>query len=399
MILSNTSGSSKGVYRLASIAYPNTQVTNYNWYPNIADQRLQQITNLGHTPSPPTLSQFTNAYDPAGEITQWQQNQNSTNTHLTPGYDLASQVTSSPSDSGAVTTAYVGGTVTTSDVLTLTAYDPSLGGGSESVSYTVTGGDTLTSNPTALKNAINADSNLSGIGVSATSSAAVITITSSASHATSFYGTLSSAATETIAITPSTSKTPTVTNYAYSYDPGANRSTATIGGTTTTYNYNSNALTSITGGATLTYDSNGNLTSDGTNSYAWDAENRLIKITYPGTNNYSSFTYDGLGRCAKIVETTSGSITSTKQLVWCGNQMCEARDASSTITAQYYSLGETISGTNYYYTKDHLGSIREMTNSSGTIVWQQTLTHTDNPPLSSAPLHQIWLCWSLLPQP
>ena len=147
----DTSGSSKGVYRLASVSYPNTQVTNYNWYPNIADQRLQQITNLGHTPSPPTLSQFTNAYDPAGEITQWQQNQNSTNTHLTPGYDLASQVTSSPSDSGAVTTAYVGGTVTTSDVLTLTAYDPSLGGGSESVSYTVTGGDTLTTVATALK--------------------------------------------------------------------------------------------------------------------------------------------------------------------------------------------------------------------------------------------------------
>ena len=37
------------------------------------------------------------------------------------------------------------------------------------------------------------------------------------------------------------------------------------------------------------------MTSDGTNSYAWDAENRMIKITYPGSSNFSSFVYDGLG--------------------------------------------------------------------------------------------------------
>ena len=55
----------------------------------------------------------------------------------------------------------------------------------------------------------------------------------------------------------------------------------------------------VTGGnsSTLTYDLNGNMTSDGTNEYAWDAENRLIKITYPGSENYSQFVYDGLSHC------------------------------------------------------------------------------------------------------
>jgi RHS repeat-associated protein len=120
------------------------------------------------------------------------------------------------------------------------------------------------------------------------------------------------------------------------------------------------------------------------------------KINYPGTGNNSQFSYDGLGHCVQIVETSGGSTTSTKQFVWCDSNMCEARNASGTITAQYFALGETISGTSYYYTTDHLGlrvpkanafsqlifmtghpngynpldhsgSIREMTDSSGNI--------------------------------
>ena len=70
--------------------------------------------------------------------------------------------------------------------------------------------------------------------------------------------------------------------------------------------------TSGASATSLSYDLNGNLLSDGTNSYAWDAENRMIKITYPGTGNYSTFTYDGAGRNVDIAETTSGSVTSTK---------------------------------------------------------------------------------------
>jgi len=71
-----------------------------------------------------------------------------------------------------------------------------------------------------------------------------------------------------------------------------------------------------------------------------------------------------------IVETAAGTVTSTKQFVWCGGKMCEARNASSAVTAQYFPLGEMISGTSYYCTMDHLGSIREMTNSSGAVVAQ-----------------------------
>ena len=50
----------------------------------------------------------------------------------------------------------------------------------------------------------------------------------------------------------------------------------------------------------------------------------------------------------------------------------EARDASSNVTAQYFPLGQTVSGTNYYYTIDQLGSVRDVINSSGTLVEQLT---------------------------
>ena len=46
-------------------------------------------------------------------------------------------------------------------------------------------------------------------------------------------------------------------------------------------------------GATLQYDANGNLTSDGTNSYQWDARNRLIAISGSVT---ATFGYDVFGR-------------------------------------------------------------------------------------------------------
>jgi len=109
------------------------------------------------------------------------------------------------------------------------------------------------------------------------------------------------------------------------------------------------------------------MTSDGTNTYSWDAANRLLSIVYPGSGNHSDFTYDGFGRNVKILEYTSGSLTSTKMFVWCGSDRFEARDSSSTVTAQYFSYGAIVSSNSYCYTRDHLGSVREMTNNSGVI--------------------------------
>ena len=121
---------------------------------------------------------------------------------------------------------------------------------------------------------------------------------------------------------------------------------------------------------TLMYDLNGNLTnattSTATNTFEWDAADRLTAVNM-GTNR-SEFTYDGLGRRMKIVEKQGVTVVSTKLFVWCGTELCEERDSTGTnVTKRFFGQGEQISGTNYFYTRDHLGSVREMTDTSGTI--------------------------------
>jgi len=94
---------------------------------------------------------------------------------------------------------------------------------------------------------------------------------------------------------------------------------------------------------------------------------RFIKITYPGTGNSSQFTYDGRGRDAEITEIQGGSTTSTRQFVWSGNTRCEARTATGTVSNMYFDMGETISGTNYYFGADYLGSVTQITDNSGNV--------------------------------
>jgi RHS repeat-associated protein len=127
---------------------------------------------------------------------------------------------------------------------------------------------------------------------------------------------------------------------------------------------------------TYTYDPNGNMTArifwrGGGNTFEWDAANRLIAINYTGNDNRTEFVYDGLSHRKKIVEKTGATITSTKQFVWIGNRIGEERDTSNVVTRRYFGLGEQrIGGTDagvYYYAKDHLGSIREMTDGAGSL--------------------------------
>lgn len=114
----------------------------------------------------------------------------------------------------------------------------------------------------------------------------------------------------------------------------------------------------------LQYDISGNLTSDGTRTYVWDAANRLVQIWYSttvGSGSCTTMNYDGLGRRVQIIETGSNGVTSTKNLIWDGMKIREERNAGNTVTKMYFDNGVQVGGSNYYYTRDHLGSIREMT--------------------------------------
>jgi RHS repeat-associated protein len=160
------------------------------------------------------------------------------------------------------------------------------------------------------------------------------------------------------------------------------------------------------------YDANGNLTSDRYYNYRWDAANRLVEIESilpvssgggggessmmmeggfgfpppppPEVTNYtrSRFTYDGLGRRVRITEEReiSGDVPSNppnwgllsdQRYLWSGDTLVEERDSTgSTVAKRFFAEGEQRtqpSTLDLYYSRDHLGSIRELTDASGAV--------------------------------
>ncbi len=114
--------------------------------------------------------------------------------------------------------------------------------------------------------------------------------------------------------------------------------------------------------ATFTHDTNGNLLSDGNRTYTWDPRNRLKSATVNGV--VYSWDYDGLDR--RITEKVNGTLT--KRWVWDGLAIVQQLNASGALAKDYYDEGFKDGATAYYYTRDHLGSIREVTSSTGTVV-------------------------------
>ncbi len=62
----------------------------------------------------------------------------------------------------------------------------------------------------------------------------------------------------------------------------------------------SSMLVSTIGSASATYDAAGRMTGDGTYTYSWDAEGRLISVS--GANVTSTFTYNGLSQMVEANE-------------------------------------------------------------------------------------------------
>lgn len=146
-----------------------------------------------------------------------------------------------------------------------------------------------------------------------------------------------------------------------------NSDAATVYPTTSalTATYNSlNQLTNLSG-QTLTYDADGNLLSDGQHNYSWDAENRLIAITYPAEpGKQTGFTYDGLGRRTAISSVPTGGGTAVvTTYVWCSSRLCQARNSGNAVVREYYAEGELLQGTPaqpYFYGIDQIASVRRI---------------------------------------
>jgi RHS repeat-associated protein len=143
-------------------------------------------------------------------------------------------------------------------------------------------------------------------------------------------------------------------NYSYGYDAAANRVFETVNSLQHGYNYNAlnQLLSSSNAGATNTI-------------YQWDAEHRLAGIIEE--TNQSQFFYDGFGRRLRIVETSGGVTQADRRFVWCGPELCEERNSNNIVVNRFFAQGEQQNGANLFYTRDHLGSVRELTDSLGAI--------------------------------
>ena len=316
-----------------------------------------------------------------------------------------------------VETAVIAGTKTTADQLTITIFDAGLSGGSKPETYTVASGDNLNSIAAGLAGVISGDSTLSALGISASSSSAVVNLSSTSNNLTTYAKSTSGGATETITLGQSAGITASSFNNLNELTSTSGGGPARFQGTTNkpivsatidstvhanlpnSTSFNANPVlssgansstvhvvdgnnTSVTntyqigvqGGpsASPVCDANGNCTSDGTNSYSYDADNRLIEIDYPGSGNNSQFTYDAGGRLVKIVESTGGSTTSTRQFVCCGLNKCEELDGIGALTKEFFSYGQIDSSTEYFYVRDALGSVELMTDNTSTIQCQSS---------------------------
>lgn len=162
----------------------------------------------------------------------------------------------------------------------------------------------------------------------------------------------------------------TLGNLTYGYDL-AGRRTA-VGGSYARTNvpaaasaasYNVNNQLTNWKGATLTYDLNGNLTSDGTNTYTWNARNQLVTIS--GVVN-ANFQYDAFGR------RVSKNINGTTQFLYDGANPVQEISGSSTPTNlltgrvdEYFQRTDS-AGARSFLT-DALGSTLALADSTGTL--------------------------------
>jgi RHS repeat-associated protein len=316
--------------RVQSVTYPNGQTTTYGYFPNSGDRRLQEILNqkTGNI----TISKFNYTYDAAGNIATWTQQ---TDSDPAKAYDLTDD------RADQLTGATWRTTDPTPSILKRFGY-----------AYDSAGNRTTEQiDDVPLKASYNNMNRL---------------LTQDPGGVTRFAGRLSEAAKVTVQGKPAT----------VTADNKFVGTATLVGGTNTLQaqatDYTGNTRTStyqvtVAGNTkTFAHDANGNLTSDGTRTFEWDAENRLLAINN-GTHR-SEFTYDGMSQRVRIIEKDNSVVASDVRFTWCNLEICEERDSTgATVTKRFFGQGEEIGSADYFYTTDHLGSVREMADASGVL--------------------------------
>ena len=162
------------------------------------------------------------------------------------------------------------------------------------------------------------------------------------------------------------------TQVDYGYDAVGNRLSKTVDGLlTVNYAYDANDRLLSEGSTTYSYDANGNTLSknDGSlTSYAYDAENRLIRAQT--ATDIIDYTYDANGiRQSQTVNGNTISYLVDQNRDYA--QVLEERDATGALIVAYTYGDDLLSqhrgGTTRYYHYDGLGSTRALTDATEAI--------------------------------
>lgn len=169
----------------------------------------------------------------------------------------------------------------------------------------------------------------------------------------------------------------TLGNLTYAYDNGGRR--IDVGGSYANIaepaqipsaSYNADNQLTQWNGSSLAYDLNGNLTSDGTNTYTWNARNQLSQISQ-GATVVASYQYDADGR--RRGKTINGVTT---QYLYDGENFVQEQDATGAATANLltgldldavYTRTAVAGGNTSNFLVDHLGTIIAEADASGNI--------------------------------
>ncbi len=163
----------------------------------------------------------------------------------------------------------------------------------------------------------------------------------------------------------------------WTYDGVGNRLTeARPSVATTNYAYDNDDRLTTAGPTTHTYDDNGNQTAAGARTFTYDLANRLKTTTLSGTT--TSYSYTGDGR--RTQATTGAGAANTTNYQWdiLNNvpQLAIERDGANALLRRYsYGTDRIAMSTptaSFYYHYDDLGSVMNLTNSTGAKQWTET---------------------------
>jgi RHS repeat-associated protein len=186
---------------------------------------------------------------------------------------------------------------------------------------------------------------------------------------------------------PGTSSLPTQAE-TFAYDAIGNRTSDAL-----RTNYTYDAANRIVSDSSFTYtsDANGNQTSrtsrssGNTTTFVYDSGNRLVQVTGP-SGTIATYKYDAAGR--RIEKNVGGATT---RYVYDGANILATLDGSNNLTALFTQgpgidapLIGRISGTDYFYHADALGSVIALTDTNGNTVETTEYTAFGQPVIKDA---------------